>query len=177
MLDGKKIVVGITGCSAAIKTLDVISRLKKLHADVYASMTENSTNFITPLMVQRSVDHPIEIEAFDLPKSWEKGHKSLSKDVDLLLIAPASANILGKAANGIADDLLSTIIMSTRTPKVIATHINNKMYNSPSVQRNVKTLIGDGFTFVDNGNKEYPSIFPSVDQIVDTVVRVLDAQA
>lgn len=140
-------------------------------------MTENSTNFITPLMVQRSVDHPIEIEAFDLPKSWEKGHKSLSQDVDLLLIAPASANILGKAANGIADDLLSTIIMSTRTPKVIATHINNKMYNSPSVQRNVKTLIGDGFTFVDNGNKEYPSIFPSVDQIVDTVVKVLDAQA
>lgn len=160
----------------AVHALDLIAELKKLHADVYAVMTQNSTNFVTPLMVQRSVDHPIQIEAFDLPKSWEKGHKSLSQDTDLLLIAPASADILGKAANGIADDLLSTIIMSMRGPKVIATHINDKMYNSPSVQRNVKTLISDGFTFVDNGNKEHPSRFPSVNQIVDTVVRVLNTK-
>ncbi|MCH3963485.1 MAG: flavoprotein [Clostridium sp.] len=176
MLDGKKIVVGITGCSMAIHALDLIAELKKLHADVYAVMTRNSTNFVTPLMVQRSVDHPIEIEAFDLPKSWEKGHKSLSQDTDLLLIAPASADILGKAANGIADDLLSTTIMSMRGPKIIATHINDKMYNSPSVQRNVKTLKGDGFTFVNNGNGEHPSRFPSVDQIVGTVLRVLNAE-
>jgi phosphopantothenoylcysteine synthetase/decarboxylase len=127
-------------------------------------------------MVQRSVDHPIQIKAFDLPKSWEKGHRSLSQDTDLLLIAPASADILGKAANGIADDLLSTTIMSMRGPKIIAMHINNKMYNSPSVQRNVKTLIGDGFTFVDNGDKEHISRFPSVDQIIDTILRVLNAK-
>ncbi|PRR84026.1 flavoprotein [Clostridium luticellarii] len=176
MLDGKKIVVGITGCSMAIHALDVIAKLKKLHADVYVVMTENSTNFVTPLMVQRSVDHPIQIKAFDLPKSWEKGHRSLSQDTDLLLIAPASADILGKAANGIADDLLSTTIMSMRGPKIIAMHINNKMYNSPSVQRNVKTLIGDGFTFVDNGDKEHISRFPSVDQIIDTILRVLNAK-
>lgn len=177
MLDGKKIVVGITGCSAAIHTLDVIAELKKLHADVYVVMTENSTNFVTPLMVQRSVDHPIEIKAFDLPKSWEKGHKSLSQDMDLLLISPASANILGKAANGIADDLLSTVIMSTSSPKIIARHINDKMYNSRSVQRNVRTLIGDGFTFVDNGNKEHPSRFPSINQIIDTVLQILNVKA
>lgn len=176
MLDGKKIVIGISGCSMAVHALDLITELKKLHADVYAVMTKNSTNFVTPLMVQRSVDHPIQIEAFDPPKSWEKDHKSLSQDMDLLLIAPASADILGKAANGIADDLLSTTIMSMRGPKIAATHINDKMYNSPSVQRNVKTLIDDGFIFVDNGKREHPSWFPSVDQIVDTVLRVLNAK-
>lgn len=171
MLDGKVIVVGITGCSPASSALEVIGELKKLHADVYAVMTENSTNFVTPLMVQRSVDHPIEIKAFDLPKTWEKNHKSLVQKADLLLIAPASANILGKAANGIADDLLSTTIMSMRGTKVIATHINDMMYNSPSVQRNVKTLKGDGFIFVNNGNKEHPSRFPSTDQIINTVLQ------
>ena len=97
-------------------------------------------------MVQRSVIHPVSIEAFELPKSWEKDHKPLDS-ADLLIIAPASANILGKAAWGIADDLLSTTIMSTRGPKMIATHINDKMYSSPSVQRNIKTLKQDGFYF------------------------------
>lgn len=173
MLNGKKIVVAITGCSPAVRALDVIGELKKLHADVHVVMTKNATNFVTPLMVQRSVDHPIQIEAFELPKEWDKNHQSLSQNTDLLLIAPASANILGKAANGIADDLLSVTIMSMRGPKVIATHINNMMYNSPSVQRNVKTLIGDGFVFVDNGNKEHPSHFPSTNQIVNTVLEIL----
>jgi Phosphopantothenoylcysteine synthetase/decarboxylase len=173
MLNGKKIVVAITGCSPASHALGIIAELKKLHADVYVVMTENSTNFVTPLMVQRSVDHPIQIEAFELPKTWDKSHQSLSQKTDLLLVAPASANILGKAANGIADNLLSTTIMSIRGPKVMATHINDMMYNSSSVQRNIKTLIGDGFIFVDNGNKEHPSHFPSTDQIVNTVLQVL----
>lgn len=173
MLDGKKIVVAITGCSPAAKALDIITELKKLHADVYVVMTKNSTNFVTPLMVQRSVDHPIQIEAFELPKTWDRNHKSLSQNTDLFLIAPASANILGKAANGIADDLLSTTIMSMHCPKVIATNINDMMYSSPSVQRNVKTLIGDGFIFVDNGNKVHPSRFPATDQIINTVLQVI----
>lgn len=176
MLKGKKIVVAITGCSPAAHALDIISELKKLNADVYAVMTENSTNFVTPLMVQRSVDHPVQIRSFELPKTWDKNHQSLSQKTDLLLIAPASANILGKAANGIADDLLSTTIMSMRGPKVIATHINNMMYNSPSVQRNIKTLRGDGFIFVDNGSKEHPSHFPSIDRIVNTVLQVLEVK-
>ncbi|MDS0525399.1 flavoprotein [Clostridium sp. SHJSY1] len=176
MLKGKKIVVAITGCSPAIKALDIIAELKKLNADVHVVMTKNSTNFLTPLMVQRSIKHPVQIDAFELPKTWDENHESLSKNTDLLLIAPASANILGKAANGIADDLLSVTIMSFRGPKLIATHINDMMYNSPSVKRNVKTLIGDGFVFVNNENNEHPSIFPSKEQIINMVFKVLEGK-
>ena len=173
MLNGKKIVVSVTGCSPAVQALNIISELKKHHADVYVIMTENATNFVTPLMLQRSVDHPIQIQSFDPPKTWDNSHTSLSQKTDLLLIAPASANILGKAANGISDDLLSTTIMSMRGPKVIATHINDMMYNSPSVLRNVQTLKNDGFIFVENGNLEHPSYFPSIDRIVNAVLKVL----
>ncbi|MBU3215252.1 flavoprotein [Clostridium estertheticum] len=173
MLNGKKIVVCVTGCSPAVQSLTVISELKKHHADVYVFMTENATNFVTPLMLQRSVDHPIQIHSFDLPKTWDNSHKSLSQKTDLLLIAPASANILGKAANGISDDLLSTKIMSMRGPKVIATHINDMMYNSPSVLRNVQTLKNDGFIFIENGNPQHPSYFPAIDRIVNTVIEIL----
>jgi len=173
MLNGKKIVVAINACSPAVQALILIGELKKQHADVYVVMTENATNFVTPLMVQRSVDHPIQIQAFDPPKTWDNNHKSLSKGTDLLLIAPTSANILGKVANGISDDLVSTTIMSMRGPKVIATHINDMMYNSPAVQRNIRTLKNDGFIFVENGKPEHPSHFPSIDKIVNTVLQVL----
>jgi len=173
MLDGKKIVLGVTGCSPAYQVPDIIKRLKKLHGDVYVVMTENSANFITPLTLQHNLNHPIQILSFEPPKVWDKDHQSLSQGQDLLLIAPASANILGKAANGIADDLLSTTIMSSRGPKVVATHINSLMYNSPSVQRNVQTLKSDGFVFVDNHDSNRPSFFPSIDQIIDTVLQVL----
>lgn len=175
MLSGKKIVVGICGCSTASRTLDLISALKKEHADVYVVMTKNSTNFVTPLMVQRSVDHPVSIDAFDLPKVWESNHKSLPDLADLLLIAPASANMLGKAACGIADDLLSTTLMSMRGPIVFATHINDKMYASPSVQRNIKTLKQDGFSFVDNNRSEHPGLFPTIELITLSVLKTLSA--
>lgn len=172
MLKGKTIVVGICGCSTANKALDLIAALRKEHADVYAVMTKNAANFVTPLMVQRSVDHPISMDAFELPTSWEKDRKPLDS-ADLLLIAPASANILGKAAWGIADDLLSTTIMSTRGPIVFATHINSKMYNSPSVRRNVKTLKEDGFLFVDNNRPEHPGLFPPLDETLSLVKKTL----
>lgn len=169
MLSCKTIVVGICGCSSANKALDLIGALKREHADVYVVMTKNSENFVTPLMVQRSVDHPISRELFELPKMWEGGHKSLPDIADLLLIAPASVNILGKAACGIADDMLSTTIISTRQPIVFATHINDKMYESPAAQRNMRTLREDGCVFVDNGRPDHPGMFPTVDQILAAV--------
>lgn len=176
MLSGKKIIVGISGCSTASKALDLISALKKEHADVYVVMTKNSTNFVTPLMAQRSVDHPISIEAFELPKVWESGRGRLADMADLLVIAPASANILGKAACGIADDLLSTTIMSMRCPIIFATHINDKMYASPSVQRNIKTLKQDGFHFVDNNRPEHPGIFPTIELMKAEILKTLGAE-
>ena len=111
-------------------------------------------------MVQRSVDHAIAIDAFELPKVWEKEHKPLTTLADILLIAPASANILGKAACGIADDLLSTTIISMRKPIVIATHINDMMYASPSVQRNINTLKHDGFFLSTIANPSTRVCFP-----------------
>ena len=176
LLDKKKIVVAIAGCSAAAKALDVIYALRERGADVYAAMTANAKHFVTPIMVQRSVQHPVQSDAFTLPAIWDPQHQSLSYRTDLLLLAPASADLLGKAANGIADDLVSTAIMSMRGPKVVATHINNMMYQSPSVQRNVKTLKGDGFVFVENGNAEHPSFFASTERIVETVERVFAHQ-
>lgn len=173
MLTGKTIVVGITGCSAAHKALDVITLLKKQNADVYAVMTKNACHFVTPLMVQRSVNHPIALEAFELPRNWDKNHKPLTEVADLMLIMPASGNIIGKAACGIADDLLSTSIMSMRVPIAFATHINNKMYSSPSLQRNIRTLKEDGCYFVDNQRPDHPGSFPEAEQILSLVAEIL----
>ncbi|MGM9531926.1 flavoprotein, partial [Intestinibacter sp.] len=169
----KKIVIGVTACSPGYKVPDIIKKLRALKADVSVIMTENSTNFVAPLSLQHSSGNPVEIDAYKKPIIWEKDHVSLSRAADLLLIAPASANILGKAANGIADDLLSTTIMSTRGPKVIATHINPNMYASPAVQRNIKLLKEDGFVFVDNKNEKRPSSFPEIDLIIETVLQTL----
>ena len=173
MLDGKTIILGVTACSPAIKSLDLIKALKKLGAEVHVVMTPNAVNFVSPLLVQREAGTPLQLEQFELPKAFDQNHKSLSVQADLLLIAPASANTLGKAANGIGDNLLSTKVLSVNTPIVVATHINPIMYKKASVQRNVKQLKEDGFIFVDNGDKEKPSKFPSIEKIVETVKAVL----
>jgi len=178
MLSGKTITLGITGCSPAIKSLDLIKELKHLGAAVYVIMTPNSVNFVTPLMVQREAGTPIQIEQFNLPKTFDSNHQANSVKSDLLLIAPASANTLGKAANGIADNLLSTKILSSKSPIMIVTHINPTMYSKPSVQRNFVQLNEDGFIFVGNLDVEskYPSLFPGIDVIIKMVKKVLIAE-
>jgi len=178
MLSGKTITLGITACSPAIKSLDLIRELKHLGAEVHVIMTPNSVNFVTPLLVQREAGTPIQIEQFDLPKAFDSNHKANSVKSDLMLIAPASANTLGKAANGIADNLLSTKILSTKSPIMIATHINPTMYSKPSVQRNLVQLREDGFIFVENQDAEtkYPSLFPDIDVIIKMVKKVFIAK-
>jgi len=175
MLSGKTITLGISGCSPAIKSLDLIRELKHLGAEVHVIMTPNSVNFVTPLLVQRESGTPIQIEQFDLPKSYDSNHKANSGKSDLMLIAPASANTLGKAANGIADNLLSTKILSVKSMIMVATHINPTMYSKPSVQRNLVLLKEDGFIFVENTDvkNKYPSLFPGVDVIIQMVKKVL----
>uniref|UniRef100_A9A893 Flavoprotein n=1 Tax=Methanococcus maripaludis (strain C6 / ATCC BAA-1332) TaxID=444158 RepID=A9A893_METM6 len=174
MFKGKNIVVGICACSPAIKTLDLIGELREKGAEVDVIMTPNSVNFVSPLMVQRESKSPVQIEAFELPKMYDPNHKSLSQKADLLILAPVSANTLGKAANGIADNLLSTTILSTKAPIIAAMHINPMMYTNKSVQRNIKQLKEDGFIFVDNGNEEHPSKFPEISQIISTVEQTLN---
>lgn len=173
MVSGKIITLGITACSPAIQALTLIKELKKRGAQVHVVMTPNAANFVTPLMVQRESGTPIQIEQFELPKAYDMNHESLSIKSDLMLVAPVSANTLGKTANGIADNLLSTNLLSTDAPIIFATHINPKMYSKPSVQRNVQTLKEDGIIFVENKEGKYPSLFPSIEAIINKVEEVL----
>jgi phosphopantothenoylcysteine decarboxylase/phosphopantothenate--cysteine ligase len=139
-------------------------------------MTKNAVNFVTPLMVQREAGTPVQIEQFELPKAYDMNHQSLSVKSDLMLVAPVSANTIGKAANGIADNLLTTNILSTNAPIIFATHINPTMYNKASVQRNMKLLKEDGVIFVENKEAKFPSVFPSIDNIIKTVEKVISLE-
>ncbi len=172
MLDGKVITIGICACSPAPKALDLIRALRKKGAEVHAILTPNAQNFVSDLLVQRETGTPIQVEQFELPKVYDTAHKQLSRQSDLLLLAPVSANTLGKAANGIGDNLLSTTVLSANSAIVAATHINPVMYANKSVQRNIKQLKEDGFIFVESDAPK-ESLFPSVERILETVERVL----
>lgn len=172
MLSGRVITIGVCACSPAPKVTELIRALKKKGAEVHVILTPNSRNFVSDILVQRECGTPIQVEQFELPKVYDAGHKSLSAASDLLLIAPASANTIGKAANGIADNLLSTTVLSVKCPIAIAMHMNPNMYAKKSVQRNIAWLKEDGVIFVEgDGPKE--SLFPSIDRIVETVEKIL----
>lgn len=172
MLDGKVITIGICACSPAPKALDLIRALRKEGAQIHAVLTPNALNFVSDILVQRETGTPIQVEQFELPKVYDADHKRLSRQSDLLLLAPVSANTLGKAANGIADNLLSTTVLSANCPVVAATHINPVMYANKSVQRNIRQLKENGMIFVQSDAPK-ESLFPSVGRIVETVKRVL----
>lgn len=171
MLDGKIITIGICACSPAPKALELIRALRKKGAEIHAVLTPNAKNFVSDILVQRETGTPIQVEQFELPKIYDASHQSLSKKSDLLLLAPVSANTLGKAAHGIADNLLSTNILSAACPIVAATHINPVMYANKSVQRNIRQLKEDGMVFVVS-DAPRESLFPSVKRIVETVEGV-----
>lgn len=149
MLSNKNIVIGITGGIAVYKSLDVISRLKKLGANVNVIMTKSAAEFVTPLSFQSLSQNYVVTEMFDEPKTWDVEHISLAQKADLFLIAPATANIIGKIANGIADDMLSTTVMATKAPVLVAPAMNTNMYNNRVVQRNIKTLKDLEYKFIE----------------------------
>lgn len=144
----KTIVVGVTGGIAVYKALDVISRLKKKNYDIHVIMTDSATKFVTPLSFQSLSQNIVNHDMFCEPRAWEIQHISLAKKADLLAVIPATANIIGKVANGIADDLLSTTIMATKAPVVFAAAMNTNMYNNPIVQSNIKKLKDFGYSFI-----------------------------
>ena len=148
MLKGKSVVVGVCGGIAAYKIVEVVSRLVKLEADVDVVMTENATRFVTPLTFQSITHRPVITGMFNEPKVWDIQHISLAKKADLVLIAPATANILGKVACGIADDMLSTTIMATKAPVLFVPAMNHNMYDNPIVQDNINRLTGLGYIFM-----------------------------
>ncbi|HOM42908.1 MAG TPA: flavoprotein, partial [Bacillota bacterium] len=114
MLSGKKIVLGVSGGIAVYKACELVSRLKKLNADVHVIMTASAAKFVTPLTFQSLSLNQVAVDMFDTPNYWEIEHISLAKLADVIVIAPATANIIGKLANGIADDMLSTTVMATK---------------------------------------------------------------
>lgn len=148
MLSGKTIVLGVTGGIAVYKAADIVSRLKKLGADVKVIMTKSAAEFVTPLTFETMSQNYVVSDMFGEIKSWDVEHISLAKAADLFLVAPATANIIGKVANGIADDMLSTTIMATKAKVVFAPAMNTNMYKNPLFKENVDKLKGMGYGFI-----------------------------
>lgn len=148
-LEGKKVLFGVTGGIAAYKALEVISMLKKSGAEVKVIMTKSACEFVLPLSFQTISQNMVATDMFEEPKAWEVRHISLATWADVAVVAPATANICGKLANGIADDMLSTTLMACKATKIIAPAMNTGMYENPVVQRNIETLKDLGVKFVE----------------------------
>lgn len=149
MLSGKNVVLGVTGSIAAYKIANLASALVKLHADVTVIMTQNATNFINPITFESLTGNKCLVDTFDRNFQYSVEHVSLAKKTDIFLVAPASANVIGKMANGIADDMLTTTILACRCPKLVSPAMNTNMYENPIVQDNLETLRRYGFEVID----------------------------
>lgn len=152
MLKDKNVVLGVTGGIAVYKAVDIVSRLRKKRANIDVIMTKSATEFVTPLTFQSLSQNYVTMSMFEEPKSWDIEHISLAQKADVFLVAPATANIIGKVANGIADDMLSTTIMATRAKVVFAPAMNTNMYTNPIVQENIRKLKGLGYEFIKPGS-------------------------
>ena len=142
------IVLGVTGGIAVYKACELLRLLQKRGIDVFVVMTQNACRFVAPLTFETLSGHPVAVDTFDRPQTWEVEHIALAKRADLFLIAPATANIMGKMACGIADDMLSTTVMATRAPVLVAPAMNTGMWENAAVQQNVKTLRARGVEIV-----------------------------
>ena len=180
MLKGKTVVIGVSGGIAVYKACDVVSRLKKLNANVHVIMTKSATEFVTPLTFQSLSQNYVVSDMFEEPKTWDVEHISLAKKADVFLIAPATANVIGKVANGIADDMLTTTVMATTGKVLIAPAMNTNMYRNPILQRNISILKELGYNFVDpdSGRLACGDIgegkLASPEKIVDAVVDLFN---
>ena len=148
MLQGKSVVLGVTGSIAAYKIASLASKLVKLHANVHVLMTQNATNFITPITFETLTGNKCLIDTFDRNFQFDVAHVSLAKKADVMLIAPASANVIGKIANGIADDMLTTTVMASTAPVLISPAMNTHMYENPIVQDNLQKLERFGYKII-----------------------------
>ena len=149
MLSGKCVVLGVTGSIAAYKIAGLASALAKLHADVQVIMTKNATNFIHPITFESLTGNKCLVDTFDRNFEFQVEHVSLAKKADLFLVAPASANVIGKIANGIADDMLTTTIMACKCPKLIAPAMNTNMYENPILQDNLNRIKQYSFEVIE----------------------------
>lgn len=148
MLKGKTVLLGITGSIAAYKIAYLASALHKLHADVHVLMTENATNFINPITFETLTGNKCLVDTFDRSFQFQVEHVSIAKKADVVMIAPASANVIGKLANGLADDMLTTTVMACRCQKILAPAMNTAMYENPVVQDNIRKLQTYGYEVI-----------------------------
>jgi phosphopantothenoylcysteine decarboxylase/phosphopantothenate--cysteine ligase len=175
MFKDMNIVIGITGGIAAYKACGIVSFFKKEGANVDVIMTKNACEFITPLTLETLSGNKVVTDMFKRADYIEVEHISLAKKADLFLVVPATANILGKVANGIADDMLSTTIMATKAPVVFAPAMNNVMYENPIVQNNLEKLRSYGYKIIEPSighlacGYEAKGKLPKSEEIIDYV--------
>lgn len=180
MLAGKNILLGVTGGIAAYQAVDLIGMLRARLADVRVIMTDAATKFITPLTLETVSQHPVTVEMFDETYHPSIEHITLGRMADIVVIAPATGNFIGKIAVGIADDMLTTTIMAVKTPVVICPAMNENMWLNPIVQENVEKLKRIGYHFVD---PEYGEMacggegwgrLAKLDKIVNVLIKIAD---
>ena len=169
--EGKTITIGLTACTPVDQVPALMRELRKQGVTLKVVLTPNTLHFITPMVLSRAANCTIDMDMFKEPAVWDSGHRSIA-ETDLLLIVPASANTIGKAANGIADNLLATTILSVSAPIVFSPHMNPKMYAQKSVQRNIRTLKEDGIIFIDN-EQGRPGSMPANDIILQAIKEIL----
>ncbi len=185
-LSGKTVLLGVTGGIAAYKMASVASSLRKTGADVHVIMTKNATQFITPLTFETLTNHRCTVDTFDRSFQYDVAHISLAKAADLILVAPATANVIAKLAHGLADDMLTTTVLAARCKKLVAPAMNTAMLENPITQDNLKTLRRYGFRIIepavgmlackDVGSGKLPEPETLVDAVIRELAREKDMQ-
>lgn len=186
MLKGKTVILGVTGGIAAYKAANLASLLKKQHADVHVIMTENAHQFITPVTFETLTGNKCLTDTFDRNFQFEVEHVELAKRADVVLVAPATANIMAKLAHGLADDMLTTTILACQCPKLIAPAMNTRMYENPVTQDNMSTLKKYGWQVIepasgmlacgDSGKGKFPEEKILVGHVLNAVAREHDME-
>lgn len=181
-MDEKNVVLGVTGGIAVYKAAEIVRGLYKENINVHVIMTRAATKFVSPLTFQELSQNPVAVDLFDSPAQWHVQHIALAARADVFLIAPATANVIGKVACGIADDLLTTTVMATRAPVVMAPAMNTNMLTNRIVQANIAKLRGLGYHFIEPATGELAcgtegaGRLPDPSIIVTYIVNMLSAQ-
>lgn len=157
MLKGKTVVLAISGSIAAYKMANVARMLLKQHCDVEVLMTQNATQFINPITFESLTGHKCLVDTFDRNFQYSVEHVALAKRADVVLVAPASANVIGKIANGIADDMLTTTVMACPCKKIVSPAMNHNMYHNPIVQDNIEKLKHFGYEIITRPRECWPT--------------------
>lgn len=175
MAKAREILLGVTGSIAAYKACDIVNRLRERKYNVTVVMTEEAKHFISPLTLQSLSGNRVVTEMFAIPDNYDPLHTSLADKADLVLVAPATANLLGKVASGICDDILSCVIMATKAPVLFAPAMNDRMYNHNSVKDNIAKLRKWGYSFIGPETGHLACGYSGVGHISDTAAIVEEA--